>query len=223
MKYLNIDSDIDIAETHAKLWAERGIGYDRVDTMIEGIQKLLANAEYLCVAINGDAVDFMPLLSTMRSITDISILIVTGSFTTDKEVKALENGADLYARWHEKPEDNIASVLAHVKRKAEREKMPAKILTYDNILLNPVNHQVFIGDTEIKLTKKEFDVLQTLMRNKGHVLEYSQLLGEIWGEDYSEEKILWRTVDRIRGKLSEISPDKEYIRVERGIGYKFLS
>ena len=106
LKYLNIDSDVSIVNTHAAIWAEREIGVERVDNMNEGLQKLLKD-DYLCVAINGDTVDFMPLLNIMRSATNTSILIGTSNFTTEKEVAAMAHGADLFARFHETPEGNI--------------------------------------------------------------------------------------------------------------------
>ena len=97
MIYLAVDSDVGLANSEAAVWkTTRGIGMERVDNMTEGIEKLLSN-EYLYIGINSDAVDFMPLLRTMRSVTHTPILIVTGNFNTDDEVAALEAGADLYS------------------------------------------------------------------------------------------------------------------------------
>jgi len=74
LKYLAVDSDIELAESEAVGWAKRGIVMNRVDNMTDGI-KMLMTDEYLYVGINDDAVDFMPLLRTMRSITSTPILI----------------------------------------------------------------------------------------------------------------------------------------------------
>ena len=94
MKYLSVDRDAEFNDAHVVIWAERGFGCDRVETMTAAIQKLMEN-EYIVVGINSDNIDFMPLLKTMRSVTITPILIATGSFTTEQEVAALENGADL--------------------------------------------------------------------------------------------------------------------------------
>jgi DNA-binding response OmpR family regulator len=53
------------------------------------------------------------------------------------------------------------------------------------------------------------------------VVAHTWLTKKIWG-DKQKTTALWRTVDRLRKKLSEISPTREYIEVERGVGYKFL-
>lgn len=126
------------------------------DSMTEAIKKLLTN-EYICVGINADAIDFMPLLSTMRSVTNIPILIATGNFSTEKEVAALNSGADLYARWHESPEDNVSSVLSHIARKTARNATPRKIIAYRNLIIAPAQRYAFIDNEPLELTRHEFD------------------------------------------------------------------
>jgi len=121
-KCLAVDSDIENAKLYVFEWAEHNVKMDRADDMAEAIQHLLSFNDYIFVGINGDAVDFMPLLKKMRSITNTQIMIVTSDFTTEKEIAALENGADLYARWHKNPKGNVASVLAHIARTSERAK-----------------------------------------------------------------------------------------------------
>jgi len=120
-KCLAVDSNIENANVYVLEWSEHNVKMDRADNMAEAIQYLLSD-EYIFVGINGDSVDFMPLLSKMRSITDTPIMIVTSDFTTENEIAALENGADLFARWHKNPNDNVTSVLAHVAQISERAK-----------------------------------------------------------------------------------------------------
>ena len=221
-KYLNIDSDLDVAYSHAEIWKEREIGLDRVDNMAEGIALLISN-EYLFVAINGDVVDFMPLLNEMRSVTNIPILIGTSHFDTKTEISALANGADLYARFHETKSGNIESVLAHVTRKTERDIMPCKILVYKNLLVAPQNRSVFIGNEKVDLTRQEFDILHYLMINRGQALSYRQIYRYIWGGEYedAERHMLWNAMTRLRNKLKNISLDFEYIETVHDYGYRF--
>ena len=225
MKFLDVDSDADCVDVHAAIWANRNVGVDRADNMTEAIQSLLSKTEYLFVAINGDTVDFMPLLSTMRSVTNLPILIVTGSFTTEKEVMAMEAGADLYARWHNKPEDNIKSVLAHVTHLAVRSKMPrpeTKIMVHKDLLIAPRLRFVFVGNKKIDLTKKEFDILYYFMGNHGIVLTYKQIYRKIWGTAYDDSghSLVWNHVHSLRQKLMNAS---EYIINEIDVGYRFIT
>ena len=232
LKYLAVDNDIELANSEAAGWAKRGITMERVDSMSVGIHKLSSKSnDYLYVGINDATVDFLPLLDIMRSVTNIPILIATKNYATEKEVAALRNGADLFATFQKDAkgnisnEGNINSVLAHITRKTERTKMPAKILFYNNVLITPVYRRVFVKDTEVDLTKKEFALLHYLMVNNGRVLSHAQILGKVWGDEYSDNgsELLWRTMERLRRKLIEVSADSEYIKAEREVGYKFSS
>jgi DNA-binding response OmpR family regulator len=114
-------------------------------------------------------------------------------------------------------------LLKMERRCAKRESEPLPILTCDDIILSPSHRIVFMGDSEISLTKNEFDVLQYLMENSGRFVPHVRLLHKVWGDDYGERDtaVLWQTMNRIRRKLSRLSSKEEYIKVERGIGYMF--
>jgi DNA-binding response OmpR family regulator len=224
LKYLSVDSNIQLADSEALVWALRGIGMERVDTMTEAIQKLMEN-EYLYIGINGDAVDYMPLLSTMRRVTATPILIVTGQFTTDAEVAALDNGADLYARWHLSTEDNIASVLAHVAKETSRvktRKHKLSIIICGNLLVIADYKMIFCNDEEIFLTAKEYGVLAYMLNHRNMTLSVGQIGQEAWnGEDVTEEAV-WKTVERLRKRLADVGFLGGTIVNYRGMGYRFL-
>jgi DNA-binding response OmpR family regulator len=162
----------------------------------------------------------------MRSLTNIPILIATDSFTTQKEVAALENGADLYTPWHEKPEDNMASVMAHVTQLSERSKMPrpsTKVMVYKGLLIAPIYRTVFVDNKRIDLTRQEYDLLYYLMMNHGKVLSYNEIFNSVWGSDYdgSERKVLRNAVKRLREKLKVDSKNIGHIKTVLDYGYTF--
>ena len=135
-------------------------------------------------------------------------------------------GADVYDPFVSYTKQAVLLALEMLKAQNRWVKRPQKhvgILTGGDIILSQLRRKVFVKDTEVILAKKEFDILRYLMANSGCVLEHRQLMEEIWGEDYSEKDtdILWRTVNRIRTKLSKIYPNNEYIRIVRGVGYVF--
>ena len=221
LKYINVDKDADIANAHADVWKDLGIRLERFDNMTEAIQKLLTDTEYLCILINSDTVDFMPLLSTMRSLTNIPILIATANFTTQKEVEALENGADLFTHWHEKPEDNMASVMAHVTQLPERSKLPrpsTKVMVYKGLLIEPLQRRVFVSNEHIDLTRQEYDLLHYLMINHGKVLSYKQIYKRVWGigHEDADPAVLRNAIKRLREKLKA-----DYIKTALDYGYSF--
>jgi hypothetical protein len=128
-KYLNIDSDLDMVLSHSEIWREHGIGLDSVDTIAEGVKLLMSN-EYLFVAINGDAIDFIPLLSVMWSVTNIPILIGISNFDSQAEIASFLNGVDSYAWFYNTKEDNINSILTYAVRKNEGNIRLRKLMVY---------------------------------------------------------------------------------------------
>ena len=120
-KCLAVDSDIENTNLYVFEWAGNNIKMDRTDNMAEAMQ-YLSSSDYLFVGINGNTVDYMPLLKKMRNMTDTLIMIVTSDFTTEAESAALENGADLYARWQNNPNGNVTTTLARITQISERAK-----------------------------------------------------------------------------------------------------
>ena len=224
IKYLAVDSNVELANIYSELWAERGIIVDRVDNMTEGIQKLLHN-EYLFIGINSDAVDFLPMLKTMRSITNSPILIATGNYTMEMDVASLENGADLFGRWQENYEGNIVSVLAHINRLSERikkQKISTEIITHGDILIIKDNHKAFIKDKELRLTKTEMKIFYYLLVNRGNILTHKQIQDYIWYDENNEitPDNLYNIIKRLRNKIRSISNKVEYIETLRDVGYR---
>jgi len=225
LKCLSVDNDLDNAGLYFAIWAERGIDMDRVDNMTEAIQKLLIY-DYIFVGINGDIIDFMPLLRTMRSVSSTPIMIVTGNFTTEKEIAALESGADLYARWHNNPEENVLSVLAHITRVGERNKTicpVSNIMIYNNLLVEPHQKNAFIGNRKLELTAKEYDVLCLLMENHGCILSSEEIYKRVWKLQYDSNSklVVWSLIKRLRKKLQASPQAMNYIKTLREVGYSY--
>ena len=224
---LAIDKDAAVHERETAEWKNYGIDALRIDTMMEAISMLAHGGKFLFVAINEDTIpDFMSKLRIMRDATNLPIFVITSNYTIEKKLKAMDCGADVYEHFDEYIKNNVIGALALLKAHNKWAKRPSKslrIITGGDMVLSPLRRSVFIKDTPVSLTRKEFDVLQCLMSNNGSVVTHAQLMRKVWGGKYKlkDTDVLWRTVNRLRGKLSEISPVNKYIKIERGVGYKF--
>jgi len=222
---LAIDTDLSVHEQQTVEWLKLGIDTLRVDTMNEAITHLIRGENYLFIAINEDSVpNFWETLPLLRDVTAIPIYIITSSYTVAKNTKAIQIGADAYGSFAENTNDDIKAGVTLLKQQnIKRNIKPLSILISGDILISIPRRIVRVNDTEISLQKKEFEILCLLIANKGQFLTRENLICKVWGEDYSESynNSLLKTVSRIRTKLSEVS-DKEYILVEREVGYKFL-
>jgi len=229
MTILAIDKYVDVHEEHTAEWKKYGIETRRADTIREAIALLTQGGKYLFVVINEDSFpDFMSQVQVIHDTTDTPVFVLTSNYSVEKEIKALQRGADVYSPFGETVGENIASEMELYNanaRWAGSKREPLPVLTGANIVLLPEQRAVFVDDTRVSLAKKEFDVLLNLMENRNRIVPHLQLLKTVWGDEYGEKDtpVLWQTVDRLRRKLYKISSAKNCIKVERNIGYMFSS
>ena len=221
-----VDKDADVHMRETAEWANYGIEAFRIDTMAEAINLLSHSGNYLFVVINEDTIpDFMLKLRLLRDVTSLPIFVITSNYTIEKKLKAMDYGADAYDHFDAYIKKDVIGELESLKEQAKWAKRPAKppVLTGGDIILSPLRRCVLIKDNLAPLTRKEFDVLQCLMSGNGHVVTHPKLIRKVWGDKHSLKNtdILWRTVDRLRRKIAELSPTEEYIEIERGVGYRF--
>ncbi|MCR5294788.1 MAG: response regulator transcription factor [Lachnospiraceae bacterium] len=160
----------------------------------------------------------------IREFSQVPIIMLTAKGEDMDKILGLEYGADDYIT---KP-FNILEVKARIKAilrrtgvGASREKR-AREVEIDGLRMDCESRRVFIGDKEIYLTAKEFDVLALLMFNPNKVFSRESLLGTIWGYDYPGDV---RTVDvhirRLREKIEANPGDPKYVHTKWGVGYYF--
>ena len=89
-------------------------------------------------------------------------------------------------------------------------------LIYRELSLDLEAYRVFVGDRQVELTRKEFELLRTLLQNQGRVLTRQTLLNRVWSYDfYGEERIVDTHIKNLRKKL-----EVDYIETIRGVGYR---
>ena len=133
-------------------------------------------------------------------------------------VVGFELGADDYVTKPFSPRELTLRVAAVLRRKPTRAGAAAK-LEHGPLTLDAERHRCFVDGAEVKLTAKEFDLLERLMARPGRVMTRDFLLEHVWGADIS---VTARTIDthlkRLREKLGSAG---DLIETVRGVGYRF--
>ena len=168
--------------------------------------------------------DGFQVCQQIREFSDMPIVMLTAKSEDMDKILGLEYGADDYIT---KP-FNILEVKARIKaimrRTAKRKEEPAgsPVLVKGNMKIDCEGRRVFIGEREINLTAKEFDVLELLAMNPNKVYSRENLLNLIWGYDYPGDA---RTVDvhirRLREKIEQNPSEPKYVHTKWGVGYYF--
>jgi DNA-binding response OmpR family regulator len=167
---------------------------------------------------NLDGLSFCRMLRKEQS-TPIIMLTARGG-EVDR-IMGLESGADDYIV---KP-FSLGEFLARVRavlRRAPSEALRSDRLESDDLVLDLVARRASVGGREIKLSHREFDLLATLVRNKGAVLSRDLLMEQVWGYDHIADD---RTVDVhvrwLREKIEADPSNPHRIVTVRGVGYRF--
>ncbi|MBQ4417943.1 MAG: response regulator transcription factor [Butyrivibrio sp.] len=157
----------------------------------------------------------------IREFSSVPIIMLTAKSDDMDKILGLEYGADDYIT---KP-FNILEVKARIKaimRRLESKDKTAGVMTFGELTLNGEYRRVYVGEREINLTGREFEVLEFLCATPGKVYSREELLHAIWGKDYPGDV---RTVDvhvrRLREKLENNPSEPRYVRTKWGTGYYF--
>ena len=163
-------------------------------------------------------IDGIEICRRIRQKSDLPILMLTARDEDVDKIIGLEVGADDYMTKPFNPRELVARVKSILRRAAPERKDPeSAVIQHGELTVDAGRREVKVGDAEVQLAPKEFDLLWELLDHRGLVLTRDQLLERVWGYTFAGDT---RTVDvhvrQLRRKLGEASP----IVTVWGVGYK---
>ncbi|MCL1630788.1 response regulator transcription factor [Sporolactobacillus sp. CPB3-1] len=161
---------------------------------------------------------------SIRMAQSVPILMLTALDETKEKVQGLELGADDYLTKPFDPEELIARIRALIRRASLTllKQIENHMLRFPELAIDSEGRQIFVRDTPIDLTHKEFELFLTLAENKGRVLSREQLIEKIWGFDFEGDiRVVDIHVKNIREKLKKAHLPYQPIQTSWGVGYKF--
>ncbi|MCC2815903.1 response regulator transcription factor [Lachnoclostridium pacaense] len=173
--------------------------------------------------------DGYEVCQAIREFSDMPIIMLTAKGGDMDKILGLEYGADDYIS---KP-FNILEVKARIKaiirrssknKRLKKEEANNSVIGQGDLKMDTESRRVFIGEREINLTAKEFDLLELLVRNPNKVYSREALLTYVWGNKAMDSGDV-RTVDvhvrRLREKIEPSPSDPKYVHTKWGVGYYF--
>jgi DNA-binding response OmpR family regulator len=192
-------------EQALKLIAENEVALVLLDIMMPGM-----NGTEVCMKIREDSI--MPI-----------IFLTAKSEDLDK-IQGLASGADDYITKPFSAMELIARVKSQIRRYTRytnEARTPKNIIEIGNLTINTDTRQVFVGNKDVRLTPKEFDILQLLASNKGIVFSMEKIYERVWDEDfYKSDNTVMVHITKIREKIEEEPKKPLYIKTVWGVGYK---
>ncbi|MCD8089845.1 MAG: response regulator transcription factor, partial [Clostridiales bacterium] len=156
----------------------------------------------------------------IRKVSDVPIIMITAKGEVMDKVMGLDNGADDYITKPFAIEEVLARMRVALKHKrTSHEADDENKLTVKDLTLDLGKRTVKLKDNTIELTKREFDLLAYLIKNKNIVISREQILNKVWGYDYfGETNVVDVYVRYLRTKIDDKYNEK-FIHTIRGVGY----
>ena len=192
----------------------------------EAVEKAKANKyDIILLDLMLPKMDGLEVCQQIREFSNVPIIMITAKGEDMDKIMGLEYGADDYIT---KP-FNILEVKARMKAIMRRNSFNLKKEQSDRVIIagdlriDRDGRRLFIGDREVNLTAKEFDVLELLVMNPNKVYGRDNLLNIVWGYEYPGDA---RTVDvhirRLREKIEDDPSNPKYVHTKWGVGYYYL-
>lgn len=161
----------------------------------------------------------------IREFSNVPIIVVTARGEESARVRGLDLGADDYIVKPFSATELLARVRAVLRRaQISGSQFQQSVFSHANLKIDFARAEVFRNDKTVFLSATEYRLLLQFAHNLGQVLSSEQLLTNVWGPEYREDKeILWVSISRLRQKLEDDPKNPQHIVTRSGLGYTMPS
>lgn len=167
-------------------------------------------------------IDGKSLLQRIRLDQDVPVIVVSARHQEAEKIAALDEGADDYVN---KPFE-IGELMARMRAAIRRHSLSkAEASTYSagGLAIDFPTRRVTLSGETVKLSPKEYDLLQTLARKAGQVVTHKRLLAAGWGAEATETQYLRVYIGLLRQKIEQDPADPSLLLTEPGVGYRLIA
>jgi DNA-binding response OmpR family regulator len=168
--------------------------------------------------------DGIAALQQLRTLSAVSVIMLTVKGDEDDKVRALRLGADDYVTKPFSQRELLARIESVLRRAAQPAVLPQDtIVVDDDLTIDFARNRVIVRGKEEPLTATEHRLLYHLVTNAGRLMPSEILLARVWGPEYREEEHYVRLyVSYLRNKIEPDPAHPRYILTEKGLGYRFV-
>lgn len=219
MKILLVEDDLDLVKVLNKILILNGYIVDCANDGIEALDYLRINSYDLVIMdIMMPRLDGISTLKKIRKDgNSVPVLLLTAKSMVDDKVEGLDNGADDYMTKPFQSKELLARIRALTRRQNQITTMSVGNLTLDS------NTYEMRAEKTIKLTNKEFKVMEVLIRNTNSYLGSEKIMDSIYDiSSDTEIGVIWVFISTLRKKLDEIGSNYNIV-TRKGVGYRLES
>jgi len=182
------------------------------------------NVDLIILDIMMPVMDGLEACMKIRENKDMPIIMLSAKSEDMDKIMGLTTGADDYVSKPFNPLELLARVKSQL-RKYKRlnivEEKDENIIQVDDLYINTSTHEIKIGDKDVRLTPREFDILLLIAKNRGIVFSVKRIYEAVWKEEFMEsDNTIMVHIRKIREKIEENPRKPRFIKTIWGVGYK---
>ena len=218
MRILLAEDERDLADALEAMLKHNNYSVDTVDNGQDALDYLmLDDYDGAILDVMMPKMDGVTVVQKLReNKKSIPVLLLTAKSEIEDKVYGLDSGADDYLT---KP-FVIKELLARVRSMTRRQTtFTSNVLELGNVSLSKYTFELSTEKDKVRLSNKEYQMMEMLMRNPGNVIQTEQFLERIWGYDSdSEINVVWVNISYLRKKLKALDANVQ-IKATRNVGY----
>ena len=165
--------------------------------------------------------DGQKVIARIREGSEVPIIVLSVRSKDQEKVFALDRGANDYVTKPFSIEELLARIRVALRTKPEQEE--ASEFVVGELTVDVPRRKVSVSGQEIKLTRKEFDLLRMLAQNAGRIVTHRHILREVWGPAHEDDVHYLRIyIGHLRQKLNDDPANPKFIESEPGVGYRLI-
>jgi two-component system KDP operon response regulator KdpE len=223
-RVLVVDDEPQIRRVMRTALAANGYQAFEARTGEEALESLRENnPDLILLDMNMPGIGGMAACQEIRAVSDVAIIVLSVRDNEKDKIAALDAGADDYITKPFSIDELMARIRANLRRLPALSEQTAPITIADDLVIDLSARQVIARGQPVRLTPKEFDLLQYLLSNANKPIAHRKLLQTIWGPDYGDQVEYLRVfVSQLRKKIEADPAHPRYIVTEPWIGYRFV-
>jgi len=221
MRILIVEDELRLAQTLADMLYQQGYTCDVCHDGESGLDNALTGIyDALLLDVMLPRLSGYDLLRQLRAAgSKIPVLMLTARSAVEDRVKGLDCGADYYLTKPFEPQELLACIRALTRRRGGESRKEDGVLVYSDLQLQQASFMLCCGQRQLRLSRKEYDLMEMLMLHHKQVLTKEQLLLKVWGyESDAEDNNVEVYISFLRKKLQHLHSHVR-IRTIRMVGY----
>jgi DNA-binding response OmpR family regulator len=223
MDILVVDDEIDIVNMIEDFLSFENINVIKATSGEEALKLFSKDIKLVVLDINMPGISGIEVCKKIRKKYFTPIIFLTCNNSQSDTLLGLGVGADDYITKPFNPIELVARIKANIRRfeKYKDGNIKEEIITFGVIIVHKKKYKVYKNNENVKITSKEFELLNYLINNAFMVLTRKQILDKVWGDTHYDENLVNTTIKRLRKKIEDKYDDPKYIKTVWGVGYVF--